>query len=384
MKFSRREFAAFAAAAAAAGYSRPASAEAVCAAEEIVDDQTIRLNGDGLGLSSTAYADLLATLCRERQIDQDNYLLGGEVERFERRSAEILGKEMAVFLPSGTLANQLALRLLAGDKRRVIVPEQSHVYNDTGDASQTLSQLNLLPLAHGAATYRLDDVQAAIRQTAAGRVATGVGALLIESPVRRRFGEMFDWEEMQRITAFARRQGIGSHLDGARLFIASAYTGISPAEYAAPFDTVYVSSWKYFNCGIGAILAGPRSLLAELYHTRRMFGGNLNRGWPAALVGGHFMEGFVERLEPAIRVSESFYTAIAEHPQVEVTRVAAGTNVTRLAVRDVPVPRFLERLAGQGVVLRGSADGVFYLGVNETWNRTTAAALTAAFETALA
>ena len=106
------------------------------------------------------------------------------------------------------------------------------------------------------------------------------------------------------------------HLDGARLFIASAYTGISPAEYAAQFDTVYVSLWKYFNCGIGAILAGPKSVLDGMFHVRRMFGGNLAVGWNAALVARHFMDGFEGRLKSAVQTSETFYAAMAKHPRL--------------------------------------------------------------------
>ena len=210
-------------------------------------------------------------------------------------------------MPSGTLANHLALRALAGTRRRVIVPEMSHIYNDTGDACQTLSALTLMPLAPGAATFTRADVEAVLARTAGGRVATDVGAIVIESPIRRLSGQMFDWDEARRISAFARERGIGMHLDGARLFIASAYTGISPAEYAAAFDTVYVSLWKYFNCGIGAILAGPKRVLDGMFHVRRMFGGNLAVGWPAALVARHYMDGFLDRLTSAVRVSEAFY-----------------------------------------------------------------------------
>ena len=141
---------------------------------------------------------------------------------------------------------------------------------------------------------------------------------------------MFDWDEARRIAAFAREKGIGTHLDGARLFIASAYTGISPAEYSAPFDTVYVSLWKYFNSGVGAILAGPKRVLDGMFHTRRMFGGNLAVGWPAALVARHYMDGFVDRLKSAVAVSEAFYTQIARHPKVSVERIPNGTNLTRV------------------------------------------------------
>jgi threonine aldolase len=348
------------------------------------DDHTVHLSGDGLALPPHAYTALLDQLTRSAGVDQDVYLLGGEIERFERRWATLLGKETAVFMPSGTLANQLALRALAGTRRRAIVPETSHVYNDTGDACQTLSGLTLIPLASGAATFTRAEVEAVLARTASGRVATEVGAILIESPVRRLSGQMFDWDEARRITAFARERGIGTHLDGARLFIASAYTGISPAEYAAPFDTVYISLWKYFNSGIGAILAGPKRVLDGMFHVRRMFGGNLAAGWPAALVAGHYMDGFVDRLKTAVRLSEDFYRSIARHPKVAIERIPNGTNLTRLTLKTVDVKQVVARLADRGVRMpTPAANGAVTLGVNESWNRTTAADLARAFEQAI-
>jgi threonine aldolase len=348
------------------------------------DDHAVHLSGDGLALPPQAYTSLLDRLTRSGGVDQDVYLLGGEIERFERRWATLLGKETAVFMPSGTLANHLALRALAGTRRRVIVPETSHVYNDTGDACQTLSGLTLMPLAPGAATFTRAEVEAVLARTASGRVATEVGAILIESPVRRLSGQMFDWDEARRITAFARERGIGTHLDGARLFIASAYTGISPAEYAAPFDTVYISLWKYFNSGIGAILAGPKRVLDGMFHIRRMFGGNLAAGWPAALVAGHYMDGFVDRLKTAVQLSEDFYRTIARHPKVAIERIPNGTNLTRLTLKTADAKPVVARLADLGVRMpTPAASGAVMLGVNESWNRTTAAELARAFEQAI-
>ena len=347
-------------------------------------DRTVYLSGDGVPLSPRAFTALLDSLTRKSEVQEDNYLLGGDIARFEQQWAKLLGKETAVFMPSGTLANQLALRALAGTRRRVIVPEMSHVYNDTGDACQTLSGLTLIPLAAGAATFTLKDVEAVIARTAGGRVATDVGAILIESPIRRLAGQMFDWEEAKRITAFARQRGIGTHLDGARLFIASAYTGISPAEYSAPFDTVYVSLWKYFNSGIGAILAGPKRVLDGMFHVRRMFGGNLAAGWPAAVVARHFMNGYLDRLTAAVRTSEEFYRAIAAHPKVRVTPVSNGTNLRRVTLAGVDVATVAKRLADRHIRLPGgSTDGTVTLAVNETWTRTTGAELTRSFLTAL-
>jgi threonine aldolase len=347
-------------------------------------DRSVHLAGDGIGLTPRAYATLLGELAAGQDVREDSYLLGGEVERFERHWAQLLGKETAVFMPSGTLANHLALRALAGSKRRVIVPEMSHVYNDTGDACQTLSGLTLIPLAAGAATFTRADVEAVLARTAGGRVATDVGAILIESPIRRLSGQLFDWNEAQQIAAFARERGVGTHLDGARLFIASAYTGITPAEYAAPFDTVYVSLWKYFNSGIGAILAGPKRTLDGMFHVRRMFGGNLAVGWQAALVALHYMDGFLDRLKSAVRVSEDFYAAMGRNSKVKVDRIPNGTNLARVTLKGADPSAVATRLLAKGVRMPAAGpSGVVTLGVNETWSRTTAADLASAFERAL-
>ena len=259
----------------------------------------------------------------------------------------------------------------------------SHIYNDTGDACQTLSALTLLPLAAGTATFTVEDVKAVLARTASGRVATSVGAIAIESPIRRLSGQLFDWAEAQRIAAFAREHGIGTHLDGARLFIASAYTGIAPRDYAAHFDTVYVSLWKYFNAGQGAILAGPKKTLEGMFHVRRMFGGNLAAGWPAAVIARHYMSGFAERLKAAVQVSENVYRELAGHPRVTVERIPNGTNLTRLTLRTDPgvVTR---RLAETGIHMPApAANGTVRLGVNEAWARRTESEMLQAFTQAL-
>jgi threonine aldolase len=356
----------------------------VLASTAVEPDKMVHTSGDGIGITAREYAALLNRLTQNKDVSEDNYLLGGEVEAFERHWATLLGKEAAVFMPSGTLANQLALRVLAGSKRRVIVPEMSHIYNDTGDACQTLSGQTLIPLAAGTATFTKADVEAVLTRTAGGRVATDVGAIVIESPIRRMSGQMFDWEEAKRISTYAREKGIGMHLDGARLFIASAYTGISPADYAAQFDTVYVSLWKYFNCGIGAILAGPKRVLDGLFHVRRMFGGNLAVGWNAALVARHFMDGFEGRLKSAVQTSETFYAAMAKHPRIGIERIPNGTNLTRVSFTGVSAADVAKRLADRGVAMSGPPGAATVtFGVNETWNRLPATELIRAFELSL-
>jgi len=344
----------------------------------------VRMTGDGLGLTAGDQARLLTQLADEGRIDRDSYSNGGTVQQLEEQVAALLGKERAVFMPTGTLANHLAVRALAGGTGRAIVQAESHLFNDSGDCVQTLSAITLMPLAPGKATFTLDEVQEVISRTASGRVARPVSVISIETPVRRRYGETFDDAELDRVTAFARREGIRLHLDGARLFLQSAYSGTAVAEYARPFDTVYVSLYKYFNAVSGAILAGPRALLDDMYHTRRMFGAGLPGAWPFAAVALHYLPGFVARFRDAVAVSEAFIGQLTRHDAFTVERMLGGTNLFRLEVAAPDLVAFRARLRDDGVDLGGvSGDGRFLVGVNETWNRVPADVLADRFVAAL-
>src|ERR1700722_7078849 len=121
------------------------------------DRPIVQFRSDGLGLSPAAYAGLLAEIAETRGIADDDYSRGGVVAELEARMATLLGKEAAIFLPTGTLANHLALRLLARNGRRILVQRESHLYNDEGDCAQQLSGLTLIPLAPGRASFTLDE-----------------------------------------------------------------------------------------------------------------------------------------------------------------------------------------------------------------------------------
>jgi threonine aldolase len=343
------------------------------------DDHIVRLSGDGLGLNPMQYAALLNRLLDEKAMTPDSYSLGGIVEELEAQCARVLGKERAIFMPTGTLANHMAVRALANGASRVIVQEQSHFYQDEGDCAQTLSNLTLMPLAPGRATFTADDVQHLLDQTKGARVVSRVSVIAVETPVRRRQGEHFDAAELGKIVTLARREGIRLHLDGARLFLQAAYTGESVADYAKPFDTVYVSLYKYFNAASGAILAGPRDLIDGMYHGRRMFGGGLNMAWPFAVVALHYLDGFSERYGRAVRISEEWIRGLQQNDAFTIDRIQSGTNLFRLRVRRTDPVAFQKRLAARGVMLPAPQGDAFLVGVNETLNRTTASELTAAF-----
>src|SRR6266851_2042362 len=315
-------------------------------------ERIVQFRSDGLGLSPSAYARLLAEIAETRGIAPDDYSRDGVVAELEARMAALLGKEVAIFLPTGTLANHLAVRLLAPHGRRILVQHESHLWNDEGDCATQLSGLTLIPLASGRATFTLAEVEEAVEGAPEMRVAVPVGAISIETPVRRVAGEAFDFAEMRRIAAFAGERGIGLHLDCARLLIESVYTGIAPADYAALFDTVYVSLYKYLNAAAGAILAGPRALLDDLFHQRRMFGGGLPHVWPYAAVALHYLDGFAERFTAAAAACDKLLAGLAEHPRVRVERPAGATNVSLIHVAGEGADALPTRLFGHGIAVR--------------------------------
>ena len=373
----RRFFLQFAAAASAAA-PQPAASQTA--------QQPVVLTGDGLSLTPAEYASLLAAIAAKPSFRRDQYLKNGPVEELEHAVATLLGKERALFLATGTLANHLAVRVLAGESRKALVQAESHLYRDEGDCAQLLSGLNLVALGPGRTTLTAEEVAKAVDEAAGPPYPAPVGAISIESPVRRTDGQVFDFDEMKKVCAYARGKGIGTHLDGARMFLASAYTGISPAQYAALFDTVYVSMYKYFNAPFGALLSGPASLLARIEPLRHQFGSLIYQGWESAAVALHHFDGFSERYQTAVRNGETLFQLLRASGKFRIERVPAGSNIARLRLDSGgSLDQLRDRLANAGIRIggvRGAA--VANVQINETINRRPAQEIANSFLSAAA
>ena len=283
-------------------------------------------------------------------VEADTYSLGGSVEKLEQMFAEMLGKESAIFMPTGTLANHLAIRRLCGTRPKAIVQEQSHLYHDTGDCVARLSGITLVPLASGRPSFTVDELKEAMDLSESARVASPVGAVMIESPVRRQSGQVVPFDEMKAISELCQERGVATHLDGARLYMMSAATGVRPKDYAALFDTVYVSLYKYFGAPFGAVVAGTSEFTTDLYHERRMFGGGLYSAYLATALALNGMEGFEERFLAAMKRAADLFAALDDLPDVAVRRFEHGSNIFPVSLgAGSDIDAFIESLRGRSV-----------------------------------
>jgi threonine aldolase len=233
------------------------------------DQCSVFLAGHGRATAADQLADIPADTVTDRYGD------GGVVAELETEIAGLLAKPAAVFLPSGTMAQQSVLRVHADRRHRktIIFHPMCHLERHEEQAYQRLHGLTGRPAGGLDRLLTLGDL-ATISELPA--------ALLIELPQRDLGGQQPDWDDLQDQVAWARDRGAAAHLDGARLWESAAGYGRPPAEIAALFDTVYVSFYKGIGALPGCCVAGPADVIAEVREWRRRMGGTLIGLWPNA------------------------------------------------------------------------------------------------------
>ena len=206
------------------------------------NEPVVKFFGDGEFYDGLPYLDQLQMANRKQPLKVDRYGSGGAVEELEKKFTAITGKDKAIYMPSGTMANQFAIAALSGENTKVFVQDTSHVYRDEADAAQSIFNKRLIALAKNETFFTADQLQKAVENLDSEEVfKSGIGCVSIENPVRRSDGRMIPIDEIKKINEYCRSKNIKLHLDGARLFMASAWSGISIKEYSSYFDTVYIS-----------------------------------------------------------------------------------------------------------------------------------------------
>src|SRR5688572_19675433 len=158
---------------------------------------------DGETFAPPAYINLLQQINTAKPIEQDAYGMGGPLTALEKKFEEITGKEKAIFMPTGTMANQLAIAVLSGNNTKVFVQDLSHVHRDEADAAQSVFEKRLMPLAKGETFFTAVELNQAIESLGEEEVfQSGIGAVSIENPVRRANGRMIPIEEIRKISDY--------------------------------------------------------------------------------------------------------------------------------------------------------------------------------------
>ena len=225
------------------------------------------------GHGNVTARDLLATIPADSSLDR--YGSGGVVADLEARVARLLGKQAAVYLPSGTMAQQCVLRVHADRRQRrtVVFHPMCHLERHENHAYQYLHGLIGRPTGDLSRLITTEDLTA---------IAEPVAALLLELPQRDIGGQQPAWDDLQTQVSWARAHGAAAHLDGARLWESAAGYSRTPAEISGLFDTVYVSFYKGIGALPGCCAAGPDDVIAEVREWRHRMGGTLFGLWPGA------------------------------------------------------------------------------------------------------
>ncbi|MGD8191706.1 threonine aldolase family protein [Brevibacillus ginsengisoli] len=224
------------------------------------------------------------------QLDSDLYGKGQLIEDFQLKMAKYLGKETAVFFPSGTMAQQIALRIWCDQKglKRVAYHPLCHLEIHEEDGLKKLHQIDPILLADKNRVIRLEDVL---------NMQEDIACLLLELPQREIGGQLPEYQELEAISAYCREKGIKLHLDGARLFEILPYYQKTAAEICELFDSVYVSFYKGIGGIAGAILAGDEAFTQESKVWKRRHGGDLISLYPYILSADYYFEKRVHKME---------------------------------------------------------------------------------------
>jgi threonine aldolase len=240
------------------------------------------------------------------------------------RIAEIMGKEAACFVPSGTMANQCAIRAHTEPGDEVIAHKDSHIIHYETGAPAALSGVMVRPLDGEAGLFDSEDVEHALRPDNCHSPRSRL--LIVENTHNRGGGSVWPLEQIQRVTAIARKSGLRTHLDGARVWNACAATGVTPVEYAGSFDTLSCCFSKGLGAPVGSAVCGDKATISRVHRFRKMFGGAMRQSGVLAAAARHALEHHRERLSEDHANARLLGELLREIPGV-VIPLAVETNM---------------------------------------------------------
>ncbi len=280
----------------------------------------------------------------EAEVGDDVFGEDPTVRRLEQRVAEILGKESAVFVPSGVMGNQIALAIQTRPGDEVVVAERSHIYHYESGAPGHISGVQLRPVGDETGVLKPSDVEAVVRGEHDWEPRTSL--VCLENTINKAGGNVFPLDAINAVATVARAHNLALHLDGARLWNASAASGITEADFAAPFDTVNVCLSKGLGAPVGSVLAGSTSLIREARRVRKRLGGGMRQVGILAAAGLLALDHRVNLATDHSR-AKTFADALAGCSAFRVT--PPETNIVLFETLEEDAASVLAKLESEGV-----------------------------------
>ena len=276
------------------------------------------------GHGNRGAGELLAAIARDTAMDR--YGAGGVVEALEREICDVLGKPAAVFMPSGTMAQQVALRIHADRRgvRSIAWHPTCHLEIHEDKAYQRLHGLVGVNVGNPRMLFTLADLEG---------VQEPLAAVLFELPQREIGGVLPPWNDLKKQVAHVRSGGAAVHLDGARLWESTPFYGRTPAQVAALFDTVYVSFYKGLGALAGCCLAGPADVIDEARLWRKRHGGTLYGMWPNAASALAALRERLPLMPKYVAHARAIAKALQGAKGVELVPDPPHTNMMRIHLR---------------------------------------------------
>ena len=263
------------------------------------------------------------------------------------RVAALLGKEAAVFLPSGTMCNEIAILVHCRPGDEVLADETAHIITAEGGAPSALAGVRVMPLKGVRGIFDADAVRAA--HFPRGRYSAPQTLLCVEQTSNLGGGVVWPLEALQAVAAAARERGMATHMDGARLLNAVVASGVSAAEMGAPFDSVWLDFTKGLGAPIGAVLAGSAAFIDEAWRWKQRLGGAMRQAGIAASCCLYALDHNVERLAQDHALARRLAAGIGQIPGL--TTETPETNLVFIdpSAAGLDAPEFAARLRRRGV-----------------------------------
>lgn len=273
------------------------------------------------------------------------------VRQLQDKLAELLGKEAALFVPSGTMSNQIGVRVHCRPGDEIICDVGCHIYNYEQGGVAQLSGLATRTVEGRFGVMELEQLDGLVRPDDPHCVRTRL--LCLENTHNRGGGKVYPYETVERVCNWAHAHGLATHLDGARLFNSVAATGIHAHRWAMHFDTVSVCFSKGLGAPVGSALAGPRELIAQAHRHRKLFGGGMRQAGVLAAAALYALEHHVERLREDHANAQRLAAGMAGLAGLELWPPQVDTNIVvfRVDQRLGTAAEFSARLEERGLLI---------------------------------